>query len=101
MESATANERHKCGRVHRAHYNRSWYPAPGAVNECPSSVVEWREAPGFVFYPGPAPRRYPHPVSVAIRSPVGRNAIRGPNRSVVGGVVPASVIVEVFVTRHL
>src|SRR3981189_3307170 len=57
-EARSANECDEGGSVDRPHNNGTRYPAPASTSDiCPTAIMEGREAPRFIFNPGPAPRR--------------------------------------------
>jgi hypothetical protein len=76
---------------------RSRYPAPDSADDNPAAVVEGSETPGFVLYPGVAPRHDINPMAVAVRSPADDGSVRKPDGAVFGDRTPAAIIVEIFV----
>src|SRR5262249_39712048 len=100
-KASAANKCDQGRRVNRSYRDRSRYPAPSAVKECPSAVVEWCIAPGLIFCPRPTPRSYVHPVPVTIWGPIASNCPWRPDITVIRDVAPLSIVVEVFVTGHL
>src|SRR6516225_750463 len=101
IDATAADKRDERRSVDGANDYRTGKPAPAVFHESPASVVEGREAPRFIFYPGPSPGFNPDPVAVAIGGPPAGNRSRGPDRAVVGDVVPATIVIEVLVPGHL
>ncbi|EDT02578.1 conserved hypothetical protein [Burkholderia ambifaria IOP40-10] len=101
--AAAAHERdqRRCigGRLADGH--RAGHPRPAVVHMGPAAVVVRREAPRCIVDPGPAPRRLPDPVTVVIRRPVGRCVVRHPDRTVVRGLAPRPVRVEILVAGNV
>src|SRR5579885_1761311 len=63
--------------------------------------MKWRESPGRVIHPRPAPGIDPRPMPVMIRRPPGGDAAWIPDIAVLRIGAPGAVIVQVFVTDHL
>src|SRR5271165_2369380 len=63
--------------------------------------MEGSESPRRVINPSPAPRLDPRPTSVAIRTPTHRQSRRIPDRPILRNGVPASILIEVVVSRHI
>jgi hypothetical protein len=75
-------------------------PSPSAVVVDPTSIVIRGPTPWFISNPGPAEWRTPRPVSVAIGCPivikVYDSLMWPPDPTVVFGVIPITVAVEIF-----
>lgn len=95
---AEAHPGYQSRSIYRRHLYRSRTPAPVSVDESPTAIVEGGEPPGLVIDPGPPPRIDPNPVAVVVRRPSGGNAVGHPDVAVVRHGIPASVLVEVFVS---
>ena len=99
----TANPSDQSGRVDGADVSnghgarRARNPTPTTAVVDPAAVVERRKAPRSIINPGPAPRRNPCPVAVAIGCPCHNGGMREPHGAVFGNLAPATVIVEIFV----
>src|SRR5271165_6093366 len=63
--------------------------------------MEGSESPRRVINPSPAPRLDPRPTSVAIRTPTHRQSRRIPDRPVGCHSGPASVLIQVVVSRDV
>ena len=98
---AVADEGHERGRIHRPVLPAAGQPAPVVVQINPAPIVEGREAPGRVVHPGPAPRREPDPVAIAIGCPTGFQSARIPHRPVAAFLAPVAVVVEFAQTDDL
>src|SRR5579862_1360664 len=59
--------------------------------------MKWCKAPGFIFYPGPAPWFNPGPAAIAIRRPVCGNCCWIPHSSVIRSGLPLSVLVQIVI----
>jgi hypothetical protein len=65
----TTHEGNQGGRVNGCDNHWPGQPSPSNSNVHPATIVEWTEAPRFIFYPGPAPRTDPCPMAEAIGNP--------------------------------
>src|SRR6267142_728087 len=77
-----------------------WTPGPIAIVVNPTTIVIRCPTPGFITNPRPPIRRNPGPMSVAVRRPVvvGVNDgdVRSPDPTVIVGIGPTAVGVEIF-----
>ena len=86
-------------RVKRPNVDRSRSPSPVAAGIDPAAVVEGRVTPRLVIYPGPAPRRNPHPMTKLIRSPSRSHSNRTPNPTVRRLLGPDSVVIQILIAH--
>src|SRR5580658_10699171 len=98
---AAAHERDQRRSPDGTHHHWPRHPKPSIVYERPASIVEWRESPGLIPDPGPAPGPEVDPVTEAIRSPTRHDGARPPTHTVAGNVTPVAVVVQIFVAGHL
>src|SRR5271157_797500 len=98
-EAEPAAEKTDVGRtIESPTPDRTGAPTPAPAKPVPAAIVVGSKTPRLVTDPGPAPRADPVPVAVAVRSPVGADIVRSPNRAVVGLFAPGAVVVQVAVT---
>ena len=101
---AQADEGHQRRRIDRPHHHADArlhrHPAPARPHLHPTPVMERREAPGRVIDPGPAPRRHPSPVAVAIRHPAHRHR-REPDAAILGRRLPGAGVHQRVTAGHL
>ena len=76
------------------------HPGPAAPDLGPAAIMGWREAPGRVVDPGPAPGRDPGPVAGAIGHPF-RPDPRIPDRAVIPAHRPIAMVRQFGATGHL
>jgi len=100
-KTRAAHPRYERGCVHRANVSNSYdgrarrdgYPAPNTADDNPAAVVERSKAPRRIVNPGPAPRRDPDPVAIAIRLPANNGRVRKPDRAVFRHRTPTAIVV--------
>ena len=71
-------------------------PIPTRAVGCPATVVRGCPAPALVADPRPAPRILPEPTSVTERYPACGNARGRPGITVIGNLLPATVVRKIF-----
>jgi hypothetical protein len=71
-------------------------PAPVRAEAHPAAIVEGSKPPRGIILPGPSPRVDPYPVAIGVWRPARRNSARNPHRTVVRGITPGAVVVQVF-----
>ena len=76
-------------------------PAPAIIDIRPAAVMERGKTPAHVVLPGPSPGVNPDPAPVMIRCPSRLNPARIPNCSVIPGLLPVAIIVEIFIADHI
>src|SRR6266404_3199926 len=81
-KASTADECNQCRRIDWSNCNRSGDPAPAALYEGPTTVMERCKTPRLIFNPSPPPRRNIDPVTIAVRRPVAGNTRRCPHVSI-------------------
>src|ERR1700688_2107927 len=100
MEATTTTAADKCDQrrsVNGTHSDRPRDPSPARADLAPAAVVKGSESPRGVIDPSPTPGSDPYPVTKAIGCPACRNVRGIPHRTVVSGVRPASVVVQIFI----
>ena len=100
-EPRAADENHQSRRVHGPHHYGTRHPAPASADFRPAAIVKWSKAPGFVFHPGPTPRCDPNPMSVAVRRPSDGDTRGEPHISIIGGVSPLAIVIEVVIADNV
>ena len=83
--------------IHRALRQMPWHPGPARADLGPAAIVKRRKSPGGIVHPGPAPGRYPAPVTVAVGRPVRGHGARQPDRAVARVLLPVAIAVELLV----
>lgn len=86
--------------VVRTDINRARRPSPEAAGIDPPAIVKWSESPGLIVNPGPTPRVFPNPVAGGVWRPTNVNP-RRPHRSIVWGVAPCSIFIEIIGTNDV
>src|SRR6202521_3407092 len=96
-ESRSADKDNPRRSIHGPHNYGTRNPAPASADFGPTPIVKWSKTPGFVFHPGPTPRRDPRPVTEAVRRPSHGDASGKPHSSVVGHFSPLAFVIGVSV----
>ena len=76
-------------------------PGPARANLCPAPIVRWRETPGRIVHPGPAPGLDQAPLPVAVGRPVRRHGVRVPDGAVGDVAGPLAVAVQRLIADHV
>ena len=96
-----ADKGDKGRRIDRLRHVAAGDPAPSVVHIGPAAIMKWREAPGLLVDPGPAPGLDPDPTAVAIGRPIRRHLAWIPDFAVLRVALPAAVMIEIRVAGHL
>src|SRR3974390_2162160 len=99
--AATADKSDKGGSIDGTHGDRSGHPRPSRTDLTPAAAVKGSKSPRSVIDPGPSPGRDPHPMTEGMGRAPGGNIRGRPGGTVVTGIGPVSIIVEIFVPGHL
>src|SRR5271157_2025911 len=100
-KSRPSGKGHECRSIDRERGNRSWYPTPACSHQQPASIVKGSESPRRLVDPGPAPGLNPGPPSVTVGSPSHSQARGIPYRPVFSYGLPAPVLVQIVISRHV